>query len=160
MPVCAPVYEKDATPPGLIEFIGEGYDEQFRASLGPNRSYFAWTSKRIRWQGIPAGLEKRVQSWLSPSGWKAGPPRIVALGPEGSYFALSEYGACARSFSDALIAKYPGIKLLDGDVRKNRSHLEVFEVYMAQLDDNGNDDADFESRSCASAAQFQVTSFL
>jgi hypothetical protein len=70
-------------------------DIQLRVTLGPNGSFFAWDSKRVRWQNIPPGLEKAVQGWLGPAGWNSGPPRIVTLGASGSYFAISEYGAAA-----------------------------------------------------------------
>lgn len=67
--------------------------ESLRVVLGPDNSFVAWTSKSIRWSNIPKGLETTFQSWLTPAGWKSGPPRLVALGCSGAFFALSEYGA-------------------------------------------------------------------
>ena len=60
--------------------------------LGPGRSFFAWDTKTIRWSQLPEGLELTIQRWLSPNGWKVGAPRIIALGCDGAYFALSENG--------------------------------------------------------------------
>ncbi|KAF2743468.1 hypothetical protein M011DRAFT_471405 [Sporormia fimetaria CBS 119925] len=62
------------------------------AFLGPRDSFIAWSPKFIRWAGVPSGVEACLQSWLTPSGWKAGPPRMVVWSRRGAYFALSEYG--------------------------------------------------------------------
>ncbi|KAF2014349.1 hypothetical protein BU24DRAFT_423328 [Aaosphaeria arxii CBS 175.79] len=64
----------------------------FRAFLGPEGSFIAWDPTFIRWVGLPAGLEAALQSWLTPAGWKAGPPRLVTWGAGNTYFAISEYG--------------------------------------------------------------------
>ena len=45
-------------------------------------------------------LWKKQQVWLSPAGWKVGPPRMVALGADGAWFILSEYGAAAWGIPD------------------------------------------------------------
>ncbi|KAF2275751.1 uncharacterized protein EI97DRAFT_450918 [Westerdykella ornata] len=60
--------------------------------LGPKESFIAWGPSFIRWTALPSGLEASLQGWLTPSGWRAGPPRIVTWGRKGAYFALSEYG--------------------------------------------------------------------
>lgn len=130
------MYDADDTPKALIDWVVQGYDQQLRVSLGPNGSFFAWTSDRIRWQNLPPGLEKAIQGWLGPTGWTSGPPRLVSLGPDGSYFALSEYGACAWSFPDALIAKHPCFKTLDDEIEKERPNLEIFEVSSCAERDN------------------------
>ena len=83
------------TPASLVRWLDEGSDYCIRVALGPGGSYFAWDSKRIRWEGIPNDLQKSIQSWFGPTGWVAGPPKIVCLGYAESYFALSEYGAAA-----------------------------------------------------------------
>jgi hypothetical protein len=70
-------------------------DKHLRVSFGPNSSFFAWDQTSMRWSNTPSSLEETVQSWLSPSGWKTGPPRAIALGAEGAWFALSEYGTVA-----------------------------------------------------------------
>ncbi|KAF2489272.1 hypothetical protein BU16DRAFT_531596 [Lophium mytilinum] len=75
--------------------LGPRRDKSLRVSFGPKSSFFAWDQTSIRWSGIPSSLEDTIQSWLSPSGWKVGPPRAVALGAEGAWFALSEYGVVA-----------------------------------------------------------------
>lgn len=36
-----------------------------------------------------------MQSWLTPAGWKAGPPRMVTWGAHDAFFAMSEYGDVA-----------------------------------------------------------------
>lgn len=54
----------------------------------------------MRWDCLPETLEETIQDWLSPSGWKVGPPRIVTLGCEDSWFALSEYGKAAWYIPD------------------------------------------------------------
>lgn len=74
-------------------------DEHLRVALGPDDSFFAWDSKSIRWSNIPSEFEEEIQEWLSPTGWLKGPPRIVALGGNGAYFALSEYGTLCMSSS-------------------------------------------------------------
>ena len=79
-----------------------GVNEHTRYSLGPNGSFFIWDNRRIRWHGIPDSLQNAVQSWLGPAGWTVGPPRIVTLGLNGSYFAISEYGSAAWFIPDCL----------------------------------------------------------
>lgn len=60
--------------------------------LGPRDSFIAWGPTFIRWIGLPAGLEDCLQSWLTPAGWQAGPPRFMTWGRKGAYFAASQYG--------------------------------------------------------------------
>lgn len=67
--------------------------DDLKVVLGPDDSFFAWDRTSMRWSNLPAGLESSLQGWLSPSGWLYGPPRVVALGKDGGYFALTEYGA-------------------------------------------------------------------
>ncbi|KAF2877560.1 hypothetical protein BDV95DRAFT_559558 [Massariosphaeria phaeospora] len=55
-------------------------------------SFVAWDPTFVRWGGLPSKLEDSLQSWLTPSGWKSGPPRIVTWGPQEAFFAMSEYG--------------------------------------------------------------------
>ena len=64
-----------------------------RVVLGPGESFVAWDVDAIRWSDVPKGLESALQSWLTPSGWDSGPPRLIALGHGGAFFALSEFGA-------------------------------------------------------------------
>ncbi|KAL9130494.1 MAG: hypothetical protein Q9217_001314 [Psora testacea] len=82
------------------KYVRDGMDT--KVILGPDDSFFAWDPSSIRWSNIPEGLEKAVQSWLSPTGWVSGPPRIVALGCYGSFFALSQLGAYAYSVPASL----------------------------------------------------------
>jgi len=65
---------------------------QFRAFLGHQDSFIAWDPTFIRWANLPASLEDAIQAWLTPSGWKAGPPRMVSWGEHDAFFAMSEYG--------------------------------------------------------------------
>jgi hypothetical protein len=85
----------DDTPRSLVQWLKDGTDQHVRVALGPDNSFFAWDSKRVRWEGIPNNLQESIQGWLGPAGWISGPPRIVCLGCNGAYFALSEYGAAA-----------------------------------------------------------------
>ncbi|KAF2656106.1 hypothetical protein K491DRAFT_692304 [Lophiostoma macrostomum CBS 122681] len=41
---------------------------------------------------LPRSLEGCLQNWLTPGGWRVGPPRIVTWGFGEAYFAISEYG--------------------------------------------------------------------
>jgi len=66
-----------------------------RVAFGPDGSFFAWDVDSMRWSNVPPDFEETIQSWISPSGWLHGPPRIVALGVNKSFFILSEYGAFA-----------------------------------------------------------------
>lgn len=66
-----------------------------RVTFGPNDGFVAWDSTSIRWSKIPEGLEGVLQGWLSPAGWSGGPPRIIALGKDQAYLAISEYGVWA-----------------------------------------------------------------
>jgi hypothetical protein len=52
----------------------------------------AWDPTFLRWVGLPPGLEACLHSWLTPSGWKAGPPRIMTWASKSVWFAVSEYG--------------------------------------------------------------------
>ncbi|KAF2188693.1 hypothetical protein K469DRAFT_724582 [Zopfia rhizophila CBS 207.26] len=54
--------------------------------------FIAWDATSIRWASLPDHLEGIIQSWLSPAGWKAGPPRFVTLGKQNAFFAMTEYG--------------------------------------------------------------------
>lgn len=63
-----------------------------RVFLGRKESFIAWDASFIRWLGLPLGLEACLQSWLTPAGWKAGPPSVVTWGTKGAYFAISQYG--------------------------------------------------------------------
>ena len=83
--------------PATQQLKAEHSRENMRVVLGPKDSFVAWTPDSIRWAGIPAGLERVLQSWLTPAGWKSGPPRLIALGCDKTYFAMSEYGAWGYS---------------------------------------------------------------
>lgn len=63
-----------------------------RVFLGPKESFIAWDPNFIRWGSLPSSLEDCLQAWLTPAGWKAGPPRMISWGTEGAFFAMSEYG--------------------------------------------------------------------
>lgn len=54
----------------------------------------------MRWKNLPSSLESTLQSWLSPAGWKFGPPRVIALGADESWFALTEYGTFDHALND------------------------------------------------------------
>ncbi|KAF1976194.1 hypothetical protein BU23DRAFT_42747 [Bimuria novae-zelandiae CBS 107.79] len=66
-----------------------------RVFLGQEGSYIAWDPTFVRWAGLPDRLEDTLQSWLTPAGWRAGPPRMVSWGPADAFFAMSEYGDVA-----------------------------------------------------------------
>jgi hypothetical protein len=88
----------DKLPPSLKSWLVDSTGNlkrgrQTRVALGPSDSFFAWDTDSIRWSNIPPDLEEDVQAWLSPTGWLKGPPRIVDLGADGTYFALSQYGS-------------------------------------------------------------------
>lgn len=63
-----------------------------RFFLGLDDSFLIWHPELIRWANLPPALEDALQSWLTPSGWRVGPPRLVTWGAEGAFFAMSEYG--------------------------------------------------------------------
>jgi hypothetical protein len=92
----------DGLPKALVSWLVDTKsvlkrDRHLRVALGPEDSFFAWDSKSIRWSNIPPEFEEEIQEWLSPTGWLKGPPRIVALGGNNTYFALSEYGSLCMS---------------------------------------------------------------
>lgn len=68
------------------------HSPHLRFFLGPNDSFIVWHPELIRWANLPPSLEDSLQSWLTPSGWRVGPPRVVTWGPEGAFFAMSDYG--------------------------------------------------------------------
>ncbi|KAF2443195.1 hypothetical protein P171DRAFT_391327 [Karstenula rhodostoma CBS 690.94] len=74
--------------------------QHLRVFLGPSDSYIAWDPTFIRWSNLPMSLEDTLQSWLTPSGWRAGPPRMVSWGPVDAFFAMSEYGDVAYRLGD------------------------------------------------------------
>lgn len=76
------------------------HSPHLRAFLGPDGSFIIWHPELIRWGNLPSNLEDAVQSWLTPSGWRVGPPRIVTWGPEGAFFAMSEYGDVVYRLGD------------------------------------------------------------
>lgn len=74
------------------------HSPHLRAVLGPGDSFIVWHPELIRWANLPPNLEDALQSWLTPSGWRVGPPRIISWGPEGAFFAMSEYGEVSCQF--------------------------------------------------------------
>lgn len=76
------------------------HSPHLRAFLGPDDSFIIWHPDLIRWGNLPANLEDALQSWLTPSGWRVGPPRMVTWGPEGAFFAMSEYGDVVYKLGD------------------------------------------------------------
>jgi hypothetical protein len=76
------------------------HSPHLRAFLGPDDSFLVWHPDLIRWGNLPASLEDALQSWLTPSGWRVGPPRMVTWGPEGAFFAMSEYGDVVFKLGD------------------------------------------------------------
>ncbi|KAL6711045.1 Phosphatidylglycerol/phosphatidylinositol transfer protein [Coniothyrium glycines] len=76
------------------------HSPHLRAFLGPNDSFIVWHPDLIRWASLPLSLEDVLQSWLTPSGWRVGPPRMVTWGPEGAFFAMSEYGDVVYRLGD------------------------------------------------------------
>jgi len=120
----------DDIPPTLREWLRESssYCRHTRVSLGPDNSFIAWDSKRIRWENIPNGLETTIQSWLSPTGWAAGPPRIISLGANGAWFALSQYGSVAYSIPASLPNTHEGFTKLEEKVKKQEMKWSDLEV--------------------------------
>ncbi|KAH8729060.1 hypothetical protein GQ44DRAFT_756942 [Phaeosphaeriaceae sp. PMI808] len=76
------------------------HSPHLRAFLGPNDSFIIWHPDLIRWANLPSNLEDAIQSWLTPSGWRVGPPRMVTWGPEGAFFTMSEYGNVVYRLGD------------------------------------------------------------
>ena len=76
------------------------HSPHLRCFLGPRESFIVWHPELIRWANLPSNLEDSLQSWLTPSGWRVGPPRIVTWGPEGAFFAMSEYGDVVYRLGD------------------------------------------------------------
>ena len=83
--------------------------------LGPDQSFVSWSPDSIRWSNIPKGLEKTLQSWLTPAGWKSGPPRQIALGSDGAYFAVSEFGSWGYWLPNSWDLACSGFESLDKD---------------------------------------------
>lgn len=95
-----------STPPTLQEILkGLTPTSHLRVFFGPDSSFIAWSPGFIRWSGLPLGLEACLQSWLTPSGWKSGPPRLATWGRKDAFFALSEYGDA--KFSVGVGDKWP-----------------------------------------------------
>ncbi|KAF1913152.1 hypothetical protein BDU57DRAFT_481770 [Ampelomyces quisqualis] len=76
------------------------HSPHLRAFLGPNDSFIIWHPELIRWANLPPDLEDALQSWLTPAGWRVGPPRMVTWGPEGAFFTISEYGNVVYRLGD------------------------------------------------------------
>jgi hypothetical protein len=76
------------------------HSPHLRAFLGPDDSFIVWHPDLIRWANLPSSLEDALQSWLTPSGWRVGPPRMVTWGPEGAFFTMSEYGNVVYRLGD------------------------------------------------------------
>jgi hypothetical protein len=76
------------------------HSPHLRAFLGPDDSFIVWHPDLIRWGNLPSTLEDTLQSWLTPSGWRVGPPRIVTWGPDGAFFCMSEYGDVVYRLGD------------------------------------------------------------
>lgn len=88
-------------PQRLQTILGKTWHSpHLRFFLGPNQSFIVWHPESIRWANLPLSLEDSLQSWLTPSGWRVGPPRIVTWGPEGAFFAMSEYGDVVYRLGD------------------------------------------------------------
>lgn len=76
------------------------HSPHLRAFLGPDDSFIIWHPELFRWAKLPTSLEDALQSWLTPSGWRVGPPRMVTWGPEGAFFTMSEYGNVVYRLGD------------------------------------------------------------
>lgn len=88
-------------PPRLQAILTKTWHSpHLRAFLGPNDSFIIWHPDLIRWANLPVNLEDALQSWLTPSGWRVGPPRMLTWGPEGAFFAMSEYGDVVYRLGD------------------------------------------------------------
>ncbi|KAF2846513.1 hypothetical protein T440DRAFT_458191 [Plenodomus tracheiphilus IPT5] len=88
-------------PPRLQTILNKTWHSpHLRISLGPDSSFIVWHPELIRWTNLPTKLEDAIQSWLTPSGWRVGPPRIVTWGADGAFFAMSEYGNVVYDFGD------------------------------------------------------------
>ncbi len=64
-------------------------DGSIKVVLGATGSYVAWSSRAITSQGIPTNLQQLLQSWWGDNGWIRGPPQLITLGADGSYFVVS-----------------------------------------------------------------------
>lgn len=90
-----------STPQRLQSILAKTWHSpHLRAFLGPDDSFIIWHPELIRWANLPISLEDALQSWLTPSGWRVGPPRTVTWGPEGAFFAMSEYGNVVYRLGD------------------------------------------------------------
>ncbi|KAF2731637.1 hypothetical protein EJ04DRAFT_363547 [Polyplosphaeria fusca] len=82
------------TPKRLQDILKSTAPSQhLRVTLGPKQSFLAWSPDFIRWRDLPEDLEDALQGWLTPFGWRDGPPKTVTWGKHSAYFALSEYGS-------------------------------------------------------------------
>lgn len=89
------------TPPRLQSILSKTWHSpHLRAFLGPDDSFMIWHPELIRWANLPVGLEDAIQSWLTPSGWRVGAPRLITWGRAGAFFAMSEYGNAVYGFGD------------------------------------------------------------
>lgn len=68
--------------------------------FGPNYSFVAWDMTSIQWSNIPYGLERWISSELGPTGWYHGPPRLIALGADNAYLAVTTKGIWTHFFPD------------------------------------------------------------
>jgi hypothetical protein len=67
-----------STPQRLQAVLAKTWHSpHLRAFLGPNDSFIIWHPDLMRWGNLPPSLEDALQSWLTPSGWRVGPPRMV-----------------------------------------------------------------------------------
>lgn len=95
------IYWGALLPQRLQTVLGKTWHSpHLRFFLGPNDSYIVWHPELMRWANLPPSLEDSLQSWLTPSGWRVGPPRMVTWGPEGAFFAMSEYGDVVYRLGD------------------------------------------------------------
>lgn len=83
-----------ACPAALLQWL---YDEDFknlrrsretRVALGPGESFVAWDGASVRWSGIPAKLEERLQEWIGNSE-TYGTLRVVCLGKDKAFLVTT-----------------------------------------------------------------------
>lgn len=102
-----------------------------RITLGSNSSFVAWDKSSVRWSNIPQGLEECLQGWFEITGWKFGPPEMLALGANGDYFVRSTSGAVSYSSSalDRLAKMWHSTKSQDR-IARGFGDVEVLQHFL------------------------------
>ncbi|ORY11341.1 hypothetical protein BCR34DRAFT_653153 [Clohesyomyces aquaticus] len=104
-PELAKILRGSTATPHLHVFLGPLLDKKLRRATSSDQkptyvSFIAWDPNFIRWRHLPDNLEAALQQWLTPAGWRYGPPRMVSWGHDSTFIAISEYGECVHSVDE------------------------------------------------------------